>query len=153
MNKTEIENKGLDQDFFEFLCNRYAGHHPFMDTLGIKPIYLGKGTACMQMCPAPNLSSDGGRVQGGIIATLADTVMAAAIITATGRFYRTVDLNMNYLAPCYEETDLIAEAHVIHAGKTMALIEGSLFNKEGKLIAKSRGTFIGDNKYPPIWEF
>lgn len=151
MNKAEVENKGLDQDFFDYLCNEYVALHPMLATMEIKTIYLGKGIASMRLCPLPQYSSAGGRVHGGIIATLADCVMGRAMVTATGRLCRTLDFNLNFVAGIFENNELIAEGNVIHAGKTVGLVEGTLFNNEGKLIAKSRASFIIDNRYPPIW--
>ena len=62
----------------------------------------------------------GGRIHGGTIATLADTVMGDAVICATGRYCRTMDINITYLAPVFEGNKLIAEGIVIHTGKTIA---------------------------------
>jgi uncharacterized protein (TIGR00369 family) len=152
MNKKDIENRGLDEGFFDFICNDYLERHPILENLSIETTYMGEGIVGLRMCPDAKYSSDGGRVHGGMLATLADCVMGRTAFTATRRLCRTVDMTINYLAPVFEETELIAEGHVIHHGRTILLVEGSLFNSERKLIAKSRGTFIIDTKYPPVWE-
>lgn len=146
MESAGIENKGLDEEFFDVICRGF-NQEPFARSLGIELIFLGKGSAGMKMRPQSKYSTEGGRVHGGMIATIADTVMGIAYATMGFRC-RTIDINLNYIRPAIEETELIAEGEVIHAGKKIAVVEGSLFNHERKLIAKSRGTFIVDDKYP-----
>lgn len=146
MNITEAENRGLDKDIFDHIRNKWDSQ-ACHQTMGIKITYLGTGVAGIKKNPNTNFSTDGGRVHGGVIATLADTVMGVAAATINGQVYRTVDMNINYFAPAFEENELTAEGCVIHPGNTVAVVEGTLFNNEGKLIAKSRGTFIRDTKH------
>jgi len=146
MNKIEAENRGLDKDMFDLICNLWD-IQTCHQTMGLKITYLGIGVAGMKKSPNSKFSTEGGRVHGGVIATLADTVMGAAASTINGQVYRTVDMNINYFAPAFEENELTAEGCVIHPGNTVAVVEGSLFNNDGKLIAKSRGTFIKDTKH------
>lgn len=146
MVDTGIENRGLDEDFFDAVCKGLR-QEPFVQSLSIELIFLGKGSAGIKIRPQSKYSTEGGRVHGGMIATIADTVMGISYATMGFRC-RTIDINLNYLRPAIEETELIAEGEVIHAGRKIAVVEGSLFNTERKLIAKSRGTFIVDEKYP-----
>jgi len=151
MNEINIENRGLDQRIFNFICNGYSIQACHL-TLGFKITYLDQGKAGMEMRPNTKFTTQGGRLHGGIIATLADTVMGAAVSTISGKVYRTVEINMNYLAAVSDEDEIIAEACVIHPGNTIAVVEGSIFSKERQLVAKSRGTFIRDIKFKPDWE-
>jgi len=144
MHQSEVENRGLDKDVFDFVRNVFERQY-FQQTVGFKFTYLGKGLAGMKMIPDPIFSTGGGRVHGGLIAGLADTVMGVAAAT-TGQIYRTVEMKLNYLAPVFEEVDLTAEGYVVHPGKTIAVVEANLFNFEGKLVAKSMGTYIRDTK-------
>jgi len=144
MTQSEVENRGLDKEVFDIVRNFY-GRQRCHHTMGFEITYLGKGTAGLKMIPDTIFSTDGGRVHGGLIASLADTVMGAAAAT-TGLLYRTVEMKLNYLAPVFEEVDLIAEGYVVHPGKTLALVEANLFNNEGKLVARSMGTYFNDIK-------
>jgi uncharacterized protein (TIGR00369 family) len=144
MKKTEVENKGIDIGIFDVICS-IQELSPIFKTLGFKFTYLGEGVAGIKMFPYPEYSSYAGRVNGGIIAALADNVMGMAAMTL-GKVARTVDMSLNYFAPVFEETELNAAGYVINAGKTLIVAEASLFNYEGKLVAKSRGTFIRDIK-------
>lgn len=144
MHKSEVENKGIAKGIFDVICS-IQEHSPIFRTLGFKFMYLGEGAAGLKMHLDPEYSSYAGRVNGGIIAALADNVMGMAGLTL-GHIARTVDMNLNYFTPVFEETELIAEGYVINAGQTLIVIEADLFNNQGKLVAKSRGTYIRDKK-------
>lgn len=139
MNKSEVENKGIDEKFFFDLCNIFK-NIPTLHTFGINLLYLGHGVVGLKMKAEREYTTINGRLHGGIIATLADTAMGWAILSQ-GNDSVTLDMSLNYFAPVFEETDIIAEGYVIHSGKTTAVAEASMFSK-GKLVAKSQGTFF-----------
>ncbi len=145
MKKTEPENRGLEPDLFDYILKLYDSQKCHQ-TMNFKITYLSKWRAGMKKSANPNFSTDGSRAHGGVLATLADTVMSAAAHTINGILYRTLEMNINYLAPAYEDTELIAEAYVIYPGQKIAVVESNLFDQEGTPIAKSRGTYIKDNK-------
>lgn len=143
----DADNRGIDQNLFEIISNGWDSQlcHKSM---GLRVTYLGQNSAGMSMVPNPELTTGKGRLHGGVIATMADAVMGAAAATM-GHVYRTAEMKLNYIAPAFDNAELLAEAHVIHPGKTIAVVEGSLFNTEGKLVAKSMGTYFRDNKMLP----
>lgn len=145
MNQTGTENRGIDPEIFNMVYG-FQEWSPMFLTLGFRFTYLGPGTAGIKMIPRAGYSSFAGRVNGGIIAALADNVMGMAAITL-GNIVRTVDLNINYVAPAFEENEITAEAQVISAGNTLIIVEASLLNAGEKLVARSRGTFIKDAKF------
>ncbi len=144
MNKTEPENRGISEDLFRILHNRFENSRP-LQTLGINLWYFGKGQAGIKMIPGKEYINVTGMLHGGIIATLADTAMGWTVLSLGNTGY-TVEFNLNYLSAVREGTELRAEGYVIQAGKTVAVIGANLLNEDGKLIATSRGTFIIDNK-------
>lgn len=150
MCRSTIENRGIDETLFEAIC-QVNEDQPCYQTMGIRLTYVAPGIAGMEKDPDLRFSTYGGRAQGGVLATLADAVMGTAIFT-TGYIYRTIEMCLNYIAPAFEDDVTTAEGRIIHLGKTLAMVEGSLFNKEGKLIAKAKGTFIKDAKSPDVQE-
>ncbi len=138
MNRLGAENRGIDEKFFFDLCNIFV-NIPTLQTFGINLLYLGQGTVGLKMMANREYTTINGRLHGGIIATLADTAMGWAILSL-GINSVTLDMSLNYFAPVFQETEIIAEGRVVHAGKTTAVAEASLFNR-GKLVAKSNGTF------------
>ncbi len=147
MGKILPENRGINKALFNAICSTSEGS-PFWETMGFQLIYLAEGKSGIRMSAQPKFSSILRRLPGGILATLADSAMSLAYSTLGGSC-RTVDISLNFLAPVPEETGIIAEGYVVNAGKTLIISEGSIFNDQGRLIARSRGTFIRDSKYQP----
>lgn len=93
-------------------------------------------------------------VHGGVIFTLADTAMSMAIISVVPAHTRfsTIEAKINYLQPV-RTGELLAEAHFIQRGRTIAVLESTVYNINGeeKLpIARVLGTFhISSSKYAP----
>jgi acyl-CoA thioesterase len=139
MDKAAVENRGIDEGFFLNLCNIFKSI-PVLRTFGVNLIYLGPGTVGMKMTAAKEHTTISRRLHGGMIATLADTAMGWAVLSQ-GIDSVTLDMRLNYFVPVFEGTEIIAEGCVIYAGKTTASAEASLFSN-GKLIAKSQGTFV-----------
>ncbi len=145
-SQPEVENKGISQEIFEFIVS-IQDNSPIFQTLGFKFTYLGEGQAGIIMHPARDYTSYAGRVNGGLLAALADNVMGMACITL-GNNVRTVDLGVHYFAPVFEEALLTAQGHVINAGNRLIVAEARMFNSEGKLAAKSTGTYFRTEKIP-----
>lgn len=137
--RMSIENRGIDDELFSFLCRRWAAS-PTHQTLNIGLYYLGQGEAGIKIKPGMDYTTVRGRVHGGIIATIADTAMGWAVLSL-GRNCVTIDMYVNYFNPFFSENVLIAEGKVIHAGNRTVVTEATLVNEKGELIAKSRGTF------------
>ncbi len=143
MKKADIENRGLDKELFDFICERHDSHN-CNGTMGFKIIYLGKGVAGIKKIPDQKLSTVGGFVHGGVLATLADAVMGEAAETLGG-LYKTVNLNVNYAAPALEE-EISAEGYVVHPGNTIVFSECKIFNKQNQVIAKGTGAYISNTR-------
>ena len=140
MKITPTENRGIDEDLFHTLCTLFEDI-PIHKTLGMSLTYLGPGVAAMKMNVEPEYTTIKGRLHGGIIASLLDDVMGWSCNTL-GRFGNvTVDMNLNFFSPVFQGGEIIAEGTVVHAGRSIAVTEGSVWDNTGKLIAKSRGTF------------
>jgi len=77
---------------------------------------------------------------GGCLFTLADTIGGIAAITCIGNVV-TISGNMNYLTPGNNTSEIIAEANVVHAGRTTAVVDVLLTSLEGRSIAKSTLTY------------
>jgi uncharacterized protein (TIGR00369 family) len=55
--------------------------------------------------------------------------------------FATVELKINFLRPVYE-TALIASGVVVHRGRNLGLVECSVTDRTGRLVAKATSTFI-----------
>jgi acyl-CoA thioesterase len=84
-------------------------------------------------------------VHGGVIFTLADTAMSMALMSTLppNTPVSTIEAKINYLLPV-RTGELIAEAHVVRRGRTIAVLEATVYNilgEERKAIALMLGTF------------
>ncbi len=141
MEKKATKNRGVDEEMFQLLCAQFD-RIPIHRTLGMSLVYVGPGTVGMNMTVEPQYTTIKGRLHGGIISSLLDDVMGWSYNTL-GKFGNvTVDMNLNYFSPVFEGTEIIAEGSIVHAGRTIAVTEGTLSDSGGRLIAKSRGTFF-----------
>jgi uncharacterized protein (TIGR00369 family) len=80
-----------------------------------------------------------GQVQGGFLAAMLDDTMGPAVLVkSNGEFFTpTIDLHVIFLAPAWPGR-IEGEGKIVQLGKTIAFLEGSLFDGEGTLVA--RGT-------------
>ncbi len=91
------------------------------------------------MDPAQWMFNPLGTVHGGVAATMLDSCMGCAVHTtlAAGVGYTTTDLQVRYIRAMGEGTGrVLAEGHVVHAGRRTATAEGRLFREsDGTLLA------------------
>ena len=77
---------------------------------------------------------------GGPIAALIDIAGDFALIAKLGRGIPTIDLRIDYLRPAVD-TDLIARARTLRAGRTVGVVDIELSDKHGRLVAVGRGGY------------
>jgi uncharacterized protein (TIGR00369 family) len=115
------------------------------ETMGMRLIALGDGTATFEAMPSPKFYNPQMRVHGGYAATLIDSAMGCAVQTKlppnTG--YGTIELKVNYVRKIDAATGrLLCTGHVLHAGRTMFTADAKLTDESGKLYAHGSGTFL-----------
>ncbi len=116
----------------------------FAETLGgFHLLDVQRGRARIGFHADSRHQQGGGIVQGGIIATLADSTMAFSVMSLTADDHPvvTIEMKVNFLAPVSED-DLIGEGWVLHEGKRTLVCECEVRNARGKLVAKALSTFI-----------
>ncbi len=81
-------------------------------------------------------------VHGGAIASLADSAAAWATLGSSGleTVPVTVEMKINFLTPV-KSGCLIAEARIVHVGKTISLSDVEVRDEKGKLVGKSLVTY------------
>lgn len=79
---------------------------------------------------------------GGLLATLADSTGATAVLTLTGAAIpiTTTDMSIRFLAPC--RTDARATAKVIKAGRTLAVVEINIHDMNGRHAAVAQASYM-----------
>jgi uncharacterized protein (TIGR00369 family) len=84
-----------------------------------------------------------GRVQGGVVALLADAALSGAVQTVTpvAISFSPVDLKLNYLRPLTSDSrEARAQARLIHAGRRIAVASAEVLDADGRTIAVASGS-------------
>ena len=87
------------------------------------------------------VNPDRGYTHGGILAALVDLTADWAMVSKTGRGVPTVDLRVDYHRAAMPGM-LTIRGEVVHFGKQFSVAEAKVFDKEGRLLASGRGTYL-----------
>jgi uncharacterized protein (TIGR00369 family) len=130
----------------EILARQLAGElpaPPLHHLTGMRLTEIGDGAATFVLPATEWLASPGRRLQGGVVAMLADFAMLAAAETKAdaGVAIAGLDLKANFLRPvAYDGNDLTARAEVVHSGRTIAITRAEVTNAEGKPVLLATGS-------------
>src|SRR5687768_1294678 len=102
----------------------------------------GKVTCRMQTDPARH-GNPMGTVHGGILCDIADAAMglAHASLLGEGESFTTLELKMNFLRPVWNAT-LTAVGDVVKAGATVSLVECTITDEQGRMVARASSTCL-----------
>ena len=122
---------------------------PYGDFMGIEIDSFGEGVAHCSISIQPQHFNAGGRVHGGVLTSLADTVAGVAVRTLRpeGAASATTDLNISFIRPPMGDR-LEADARVLHQGKRLYRVEVSVYSLHAadpnsrKLVARCNATFM-----------
>jgi len=115
---------------------------PVWHYLGIRFVRAENGEAEVHLPVKKEFTQLHGSVHGGILATLLDASMAAAInsLMPENEYTVTAEMKVNYLSPGEGEL-LVGKGRVIKRGRSLSLCQGELYNERGKLICHATATF------------
>jgi uncharacterized protein (TIGR00369 family) len=83
------------------------------------------------------------RVQGGIVALLADSALGAAVDSQlpSGEVYTPIELKLNLLRPLVSDgRPARAQARVVHRGRRLAVATATVNNADGQRVAVASGS-------------
>ncbi|MFJ7072348.1 PaaI family thioesterase [Streptomyces sp. NPDC098781] len=117
---------------------------PICGTLGFRLVEVEDGQAVFEGEPGEHLLNPMGTVHGGYMATLLDSALGTAVLTAlpAGRAYTTVQLAVNLVRPVlHTTTTLRCTGVAVHVGRTTATAEARIVGAaDGKLYAHGTAT-------------
>ncbi|MEM8985756.1 MAG: PaaI family thioesterase [Pseudomonadota bacterium] len=117
---------------------------PFIDLLGIQAVDLDVDAASLTLkMPFTNILSRMtvlNQFHGGAIASLIDTAASCLLFSILEIPAPTINFRTDYLKPA-DSTDLTAKATMRRLGRSVAVIDVDVFDKNDVLIAIGRGTF------------
>ncbi|MHA2035801.1 MAG: PaaI family thioesterase [Promethearchaeota archaeon] len=117
------------------------GFHPYGELIGLTFTKFEKGFSQCTIKIEKKLMNPHGFLHGGIIYSMADTGMGAALysLLEENESCATVEVKISYFKPVIDGV-LICNTKVINKGRTISALESEITNNE-KLIAKASGTF------------
>ena len=114
---------------------------PFLEHVGVVIEEQRAGFSKCALAVAPHHFNRFGVVHGGVVFTLADTGMGAALIPdlQEGEMCATIEVQINYFKPILAGV-LTCTTEVINRGKSVAHLESSV-HSAGVLVAKASGNY------------
>lgn len=121
---------------------KFAPPGPLAELLGIRAERFGDGAATFGLTVREDHMNPYGAVHGGVVYSLVDTAMGAAVHTrlAEGERCATIEIKINYLAPV-TAGDLRAEARLVERTKRISVLEARVRGGGDQLVAVATGTF------------
>ena len=121
----------------------YRHESPFAKHLDMRVADPDDGSSAVTMPINPSHLQQAGRVQGGIVAALADYAFFRAVkpLLKPGEATTTIEIKINFLAPA-ERGELIATAKIISSGRRLIVGEMEVKDQDGTLIAQGLGTYM-----------
>jgi len=121
---------------------------PFVHHLGMTLERFEGGESALRYTVLPEHRNSHGVTHGGALMTLLDVTLATAARSACpGMGVVTVEMKTSFVRPAPAETDqaLVSHGKLLHRTRSMAFVEGSVFDAAAQLCAHATGTF----KYVP----
>ena len=115
---------------------------PFVEHLGIRVTEQSKARAATVLDKRAELLNSWGAAHGGVVMTMLDHVMSAAVRGHYGvdGGVLTVDMSVGFMN-AGTSSHILAEGRVLHGGQSTAFCEAEARDEDGKLLAKAIGTF------------
>ena len=124
-----------------FLKEAY-GKIPFWSTIGMEVVDAKSGWARVQVRFSQHLINGNGVMHGGVVFSAADAATAVALrsLLAEGERTATTEFKINFIKPV-AESDIIAEATILHRGRHTAVGDVTVTDAAGDLVAKALTTY------------
>ena len=117
---------------------------PVMQLLGMALAEIDDGRAVVTMPADPaSHANPMGTIHGGILCDVADAAMGIAYASTLGdgESFTTLELKTNFVRPAWK-TVLRAEATVVQRGRTVGLVECTVTDGDGRMVARASSTCL-----------
>jgi uncharacterized protein (TIGR00369 family) len=115
------------------------------ELLGMETELVEHGRVVLTFVASEQLANPFGTVHGGILATVLDSAMGMAALTAIpdGAATTTVGLEVKFVRPVATDAGLLrAEGVVVHSGRRVVTAEGRLVGPDDRLFATATTTCL-----------
>jgi uncharacterized protein (TIGR00369 family) len=132
-------------EFVQGLVDGTLPLNPMAELLGYDIVEVAKGRVVAAAEPHAGHRNPSGTVHGGLAATLLDSCMGLAIRTMLdkGRAQTTLEFKISLVRPITPQTGLVtAEGRVISCGRRVGTAEGTLMDRERRILAHGTTTCL-----------
>lgn len=134
----------MSKSDFAHLKQSYEGK-PVLRHFGMEVLHASEHEATMRLPFSERVVNLAGTVDGGVLATLVDSVCSVAFEFGldVSQVAITVDLRIDYIAPLTEGNAALATARVVNRGRTIGRCEATIVEQATqKLLAKGTTVFV-----------
>ncbi len=138
-------------DFLSGLRDGSGPPPPIASLLGMRIRDVGPGRVVFEYEPDDSVYNPIGMVHGGVMCTLADTVIGCAVHSTleAGVGYTSIDLQVTYLRPLTSTSGLVvATGTVVKPGQRVAFARAEIVDGTGKLVAQGTGSCLVKERGP-----
>ncbi len=116
---------------------------PIATLIGFTLISVDPGRVVVEMEASERHTNPMGSLHGGVLCDLADAAMGMAYAStlAAGDTFTTLELKINFLRPVWR-AKLRAEGRVVHAGRSVGLVECNVTDEKDRLVARATSTCL-----------
>lgn len=91
----------------------------------------------------PEMLNPSGVLHGGMAAAMIDDLVGMTIMVLTGgRYFASINLNLDYLAPAREGDRLKARSRIVRQGKRLVNAECTLADASGALVVRATSNLL-----------
>ena len=132
----------------EFLSGLRDGIHPpppIASLFGMRIREVEVGRVVFEFDPDESFYNPIGTVHGGVLCTLADTVIGCAVHSTldAGVGYTSIDLQVSYLAPLTSTSGpVVATGRVVRPGRRVAFGRAEIVDGRHRLVAEATGSCL-----------
>lgn len=115
--------------------------NPLFKIVGYTVLKMGEGIVELSFPFSRAISRRGGMVHGGVTMYTLDSVCGLAVMTVNpGLDQLTLEINVSFLE-LLRKGPFVARGIMVRAGRATAVAEGEIRDADGRLCAKSLGTY------------
>ena len=141
--RTAAASVGLSGiEFMKAIADGRLAPPPIAQLMGFRIRDVEPGRVVFEGTPDESVYNPIGVVHGGLVCTLADSVIGCAVHTTldSGIAYTSIDIAVNYLRPVTVTSGtLVATGTVIKPGRRIATGEAQIVDGNGRLVASATG--------------
>ena len=140
----KVVNRGISPELFDNIVNNNA-RSPLYQLLKLNLLEVGPGSSRIHLKVEEQHINHWQTLHGGIIGIMVDAAMGA-VVRSLGIRGVTIDRITHFLQPAHVGDHVVAEAHVVSAGRKVIIVDASVFKNGGEQIATARSTFYNTGR-------